>query len=278
MSKIQVVVDTACDIPAALLEQYGIIQVPVWVHWQGREYRDKLDLELTDLFGVEAELPTTSQPSPGQFAEVFRNMAGKEVLSLHIAGSLSGTYASAVAGAELTGETTVHTFDTRSISMGAGLQALEAARAIEAGGDARAALTAAGAVRDNMEIILILDTLEWIKKGGRISRLQATLGSLLNIKPMLRVSQGAITAYDKARSRARSLQQLLEAVVAKSRHDLGQGFVAAVGHGGAREEQLWLSARLKERLPLAELLEFQVGIAIGAHGGPGVLGVCFYNR
>lgn len=281
MHRVFVTVDSALDIPMSLLEKYNIVQIPVHVSWQGRQYRDKLDLQLEELFEQgrgSNDFPTTSQPSPGEFADAYRKLADKAdtILSWHIASDLSGTWASASAAAKMVSGD-IRVLDTKSVSMGGGLQALAAARVIEKGGTADQAVAAGLAARDGVRILLVLDTLEYVIRGGRIGRFEAAIGSLLRIKPMLAVENGVIRSAGRARSRRSSLDQLVNSVVSACSSQEGQGFVAAVGHACAEKEAEDVISRLQSLLPKAEIVAYKVGVAIGAHGGPGVLGVCFYN-
>lgn len=281
MHRVFVAVDSALDIPMSLLEKYNIIQIPVHVSWQGRQYRDKLDLQLEELFEQgrgSNDFPTTSQPSPGEFADAYRKLAGRAdtILSWHIASDLSGTWASASAAAKMVSGD-IRVIDTKSVSMGGGLQALAAAKVIEQGGTADQAVEAGLAARDRVRILLVLDTLEYVIRGGRIGRFEAAIGSLLKIKPMLAVENGVIKSAGRTRSRRSSLDQLVNSVVSACSSQDGQGFVAAVGHACAEKEAEDVISRLQSLLPKAEIVAYKVGVAIGAHGGPGVLGVCFYN-
>lgn len=154
---------------------------------------------------------------------------------------------------------------------------MAAANALESGGDAVAAIRAAGEVAKTSGVKLILDTLDFVRKGGRISTLQGLLGSLLNIKPLLEVKDGKLSSSKKTRSRRLSLEMLLEEVVADSRTKDGRGMHLAVGHARAEEDKKWLMDQLSQRLPAAQQLPFEVGVGIGTHGGPGVLGICYYQ-
>lgn len=281
MQRALVAVDSGLDIPAELLEQYNIAQIPVHVTWQGRQYRDKLDLELDELFDQgkdNDDFPTTSQPSPGEFADVYRKLTEEAdiILSWHISSTLSGTWASARAAANML-SSDIRVIDTRSVSMGGGLQALAAADVLQKGGTAQEALAAGQAAGDRMKIRLVLNTLDYVIRGGRISRLEATIGSLLRIKPMLAIDDGVILTAGRVRSRRASTDLLVNTVARACESADGSGFVAAVGHACAPHDRDSLIDRLLAMLPKAKIIPYQVGVAIGAHGGPGVLGVCFYN-
>ena len=277
-----IVVDSGLDIPTALLDQYGIVEIPAHVHWQGRQYRDKVDLDVEEMFAQGRESKdflTTSQPSPGEFFAAYLRIAEKAgtILSWHTASALSGTYASAQAGAKMTGKD-IQVFDTRSVSMGGGLQALAAAEVLAAGGDIQEAKAAACKVRERINIRLVLDTLDYVLKGGRISRLEAKVGSLLSIKPMLAIKDGVISHAGRTRTRRRSLEQLLKAVTDACSSFDGKGFVVALGHACALEEMKEFMSQLLIKLPRTLVIPYRVGVGIGAHGGPGVLGACYYNR
>lgn len=282
MHRVAITVDSGLDLPSALREKYGITQIPVHVNWRGRQYRDKVDLEVDDLFAQgegSKDFPTTSQPSPGEFAAVFRELAkeAETIVSWHIASALSGTWASAQEGAKMVAKD-IHVIDTRSVSMGGGLQALGAAKVLHDGGSLEQALAMGLAIRDKIQVRVVLDTLDYVLRGGRISRLEATVGSLLQIKPMLSIQNGVMSSAGRTRSRKRSLELLLNTVTAACSKPEGRGFVAAVGHACASGDIEYILAHLRRELPLATVIPYQVGIGIGAHGGPGVLGACYYNE
>ncbi|MGI6363083.1 MAG: DegV family protein [Bacillota bacterium] len=279
---IAIAVDSGLDIPKTLLDQYGIVEIPVHLYWQGRQYRDKVDLDVEEMFAQgrgSKDFPTTSQPSPGEFAAAYRRIAekAKTILSWHTASTLSGTYASAQAGAKMVGQD-IEVFDTRSVSMGGGLQALAAAEILARGGNIREAKAAASKVREKVSIRVILDTLDYVLRGGRISRLEAKVGALLSIKPMLAIQDGVISHAGRTRSRRRSLEQLLKAVTTACASIDGKDFIVALGHACAFEEMKEFMAQLLAILPRAQVIPYRVGVGIGAHGGPGVLGACYYNR
>lgn len=281
MSKTAIVIDSGLDIPAQLLEQYNIAQVPVLVYWKGRQHRDKTDLTLEQMFdGIAAgeEFPTTSQPSPGEFLQVFRTLAFNHdtVLSFHLGSGFSGTYSAACSAAAMIPRGNVQVVDTGSISMGGGWQALAAAKVVARGGDAQAAKAAALRVARASRVKLVLDTLEFVRRGGRISTLEALLGSLLNIKPMLEVTEGRLRNVARARSRKRSLAMLFRSLTEDTIGE-GNGLSVAVGHARADADQQWMVNEIKARYPKAAVLSYQVGVGIGTHGGPGVLGICYYQ-
>ncbi|MDD2282564.1 MAG: DegV family protein [Eubacteriales bacterium] len=281
MKVIAIAVDSGLDIPRALLDQYRIVEIPVHVHWQGRQYRDKVDLDVEEMFAQGREskdFPTTSQPSPGEFAAVYRQIANKAeaILSWHTASALSGTYASAQAGAKMA-DKDIEVFDTRSVSMGGGLQAIAAAEILAKGGNIQEAKAAACKVRERVSIRVVLDTLDYVLRGGRISRLEAKVGALLSIKPMLAIQDGVISHAGRTRSRRRSLEQLFKAVTDACASFDGKGFVVALGHACALEEMKEFMSQLLAKLPRTLVIPYRVGVGIGAHGGPGVLGACYYN-
>lgn len=281
MQRVAVAVDSGLDIPGPLLEEYGIYQIPVHVNWQGKQYRDKVDLQVEALFSLGKGgkgFPTTSQPSPGEFIDFYSSLLEKAdvILSWHIASGLSGTWAAAKAGAKMTGGD-IRVIDTRSVSMGGGLAALAAASILQQGGDAEEALKTGMDVCQQVQVRVVLDTLDYVLRGGRISRVEATVGSLLNIKPMLAVQDGAITSVGRSRSRKRSLEQLWSTILKGCVSEDGKNFVLAVGHACADSDIKFFISQVQDALPKATVIPYKVGIAIGAHGGPGVLGAAYYN-
>jgi DegV family protein with EDD domain len=221
-------------------------------------------------------LPTTSQPSVGEFLEVYRSLAGQAeaIVSIHISSELSGTVASALAAREMLHDVPVHVVDSRSASMGLGMIALAAARAAAEGHNAEQVVAVAEQLVPRMNVIFVVDTLEYLHKGGRIGGATAFLGSLIQIKPILHLDKGRIEALDKVRSRRKAMDRLMEIV---AEHAGGGGSLhASVIHAQAKEEAETIRDRVSGAFRFAELYMAGVSPAIGTHVGPGTVGIAFY--
>ncbi|HEX9969984.1 MAG TPA: DegV family protein [Acidimicrobiales bacterium] len=276
MSGIRVVTDSACDLPQELADEMGIEIVPLSIRFGEETMVDRVDLTVEQFWSRVASspvLPETAAPAPGAFEEAFRRAAGEGadgVVCVCLSSALSATFQSAQLGARNVEDTIpVRVVDTRTVSIGQGLMAVAAARLAKQG---KGLDDCAGAVEDlvpRTRTYAALDTLENLKKGGRIGAAQAMLGSVLSIKPIIEITGGKVEAESKQRTRSKSLRYLVDKVRQFPRvEDL------AVVHGSARDIDDLLDM-LGAVYPRDEILVAEVGAVIGTHGGPGVVGVTF---
>ena len=278
MRPVAVVADTTHYLPRDLVAANGIHEVSLYVHWQGRQDREA---DLPDFDGYyeylrsTPELPTTSQPSVGDFLEVYEPLVaeGKDVVSIHIADGMSGTYESArqakAALEETTGEERVTVLDSATACGGLGLMMLGAAAVASAGGDREAVEARARETRAALKVWFAIDTMEFLRRGGRVGAARAWLGSTLKIKPILTV-ESEITPVERVRTSARAFERMVDYL--RSRHEDGaDGWV--VQHIQAREQADEMVARGTEIFGSGPLLVGEVGPVIGTHVGPGLLGV-----
>jgi DegV family protein with EDD domain len=273
---VKIVTDSTSDLPKELVERYNIHVIPLTVFFGEDAYKDGIDLtpdSFIEKLKAAKELPTTSQPSPGDFAELYKNLTedGSEVVSLHISSALSGTYQSAVMGYEMLEEGKVYPVDTRSATVGLGLLAVEAAKMAEAGESAEMIAEKMNAWVPNHHLFLAVDTLEFLQKGGRIGRAQGLLGSLLNIKPILRLVDGVVTPVEKVRGFSKAVNRMVEAALSEIKP--GQKAVFATSHLANPQGSQTISDKIKEKYPDAEIIVNDGGPVIGAHVGPGTVGV-----
>ncbi|NLK01183.1 MAG: DegV family protein, partial [Clostridia bacterium] len=202
MGKIAIVTDSTADLPPEIIEKYNISIVPLKVLFGNKEYKDGIDIgpdEFYEKLEKSNTLPTTSQPSPGDFIKVYRSLLEQytEIISIHLSSNLSSTVNVArLAGKDF--KDRIHVFDSKSISLGIGLLATEAAKSVQEGLRINEVLEKIKSVRKNSEVLFTLDTLEYLSKGGRIGKVSGLLGSVLNIKPIVRVNEeGIYTPYAK---------------------------------------------------------------------------------
>jgi len=278
MKRVIVVTDSTAGIPADLAAHNGVHVIPLWVHFEEKGYRDGVDLtteQFYPMLSAARNLPTTSQPSVGEFLEVYRSLAGQAeaIVSIHISSELSGTVASALAAREMFHDVPVHVVDSRSTTMGLGLIALAAARAAAEGQDAGQVAALAEQLVPRMNVIFVVDTLEYLHKGGRIGGATALLGSLIQIKPILHLDKGRIEPLDKVRSRGKAMDRLMEIVA--ERAGSAASLHASVIHAQAQEEGEALRDRLSGAFRFEELYLAGVSPTIGTHVGPGTVGIGF---
>ncbi len=274
---VRIVTDSACDLPQDLVDRHGITIVPLSIRFGDEELLDREQLSPEEFYRrLESAdtLPETAAPAPGAFEAAFRAAAragASGVVCINLSSALSATYQSAVTAARALEDEAmpIRVVDSRAITMGLGNLCLQAAEAAAAGAsvDEVAALVEERIPRTRT--YGALDTLEFLKKGGRIGGAQALMGSLLSIKPVLDLSSGEVEPESKQRTRAKALRHLVELVDAA-----GPVEHLAVMHGNAPDLDQLLDL-LGERYPRDEIVVGTIGATIGTHGGPRVIGVTF---
>ncbi len=284
MSNIRIVTDSTADLTPELVERYGIKVVPLEVLVEGKAYKDKIDIsndEYYKLLQSAKELPTTSQPSPAAFAETYRELAAEDaehIISIHISSELSGTYQSSVLAAGLVdGAVKVYNFDSRTATMGLGLIVLSAARLVEEGLELDVILQRIEEIIQKTAIYFLLDSLDNLHKGGRIGKASHLFGSLLNIKPVLCLSDGVISAYEKVRGNKdnKALERLIAILAEKI--DPDKKLYCTVGYCDNREIADYMVEKLKEKVQCDEFIYLQIGSVVATHIGMGAVGLAFYQ-
>lgn len=276
MGSVHVVTDSACDLPPDAIAGRPITVVPLTIRFGGEEFVDRKDLTPQEFWSrVKASpvLPETAAPPPGAFEQAYRDAvaAGAEgIVCITLSGDLSATYESAVLAARNVSDVAVRVVDSKSITMGVGFMVLAAADAAEAG---KGVDDVAGAAEDLIPRTYVygcLDTLDNLKKGGRIGGAQAFLGSLLSIKPIINISTGVVEEESKQRTRAKSLKYLADKVRAA-----GEVERIAVMSGAAPDVDQLLDLLVQTGFPRDQIVVGEIGAVIGAHGGPGVVGISY---
>jgi DegV family protein with EDD domain len=278
MPDVAIVVDTTHYMPRGLVEENGLHEVSLYVN-AGDEHEREIDMPDFDAFYERlrsaAHLPTTSQPSIGDFLEVYEPLVegGQDIVSVHISGGISGTVESArQAAANLLSrkpQRRIEVVDTRSACGAIGLDALAGAAAARAGGDVDAVTARVRASIEARKIWFAVDTLEFLKRGGRIGTAQAWLGGALKIKPIL-TCDGEITPIERVRTSSRAFERMVDYL--RSRHDDGCD-AWVVQHIQAAEQAEALVERGRAIFGSEPLFVSEIGPVIGTHVGPGLLGV-----
>lgn len=275
---IRIVMDTGGDLPPELIEQYGITTVPINIHFGTQVFQEGVDITASEFYRrVEEEkvMPKTAQPSPYQFMEIYRKVAkklgGTDIISVNITSQLSGTHASSlIAAAELADEVQVHAFDTRAGSGGQGLMALEAARLAKANMSVDKILARLKTMREQMNIVLVLDNLKFAQMSGRVSSMAATLSSVLKIKPLVDLQDGMLEVTEKVRTKTRAMDRM----VAMVKERVGERVTSfVVVHAEAPEAAAKLAERVKREFRVKELFIESLSIGIAVHLGPGTVGL-----
>jgi DegV family protein with EDD domain len=275
---VRIVTDSACDLPEPACAELGIEVVPLTIRFGEREYVDRKELS-TEGFWRELKassvLPETAAPSVGAFEEMFRRLADDNadgIVCINLSASLSATMQSAkVAAKALEGQTPVEIIDSKSASMGIGNLAVYAARRARDGAGVAEIVREVEDRRDRQHVFAALDTLEYLRKGGRIGGAQALLGSMLSIKPVISVVDGAVEPAGRVRTRSKALQFIIDRIP--------EGRVEAISvlHAMAPDVDEFV-AMLEPKVPGAEVVVGAIGPVIGVHTGPRVLGVAFIQQ
>ena len=272
MAGVRIVTDSSCDLDTADCERLGIEVVPLSIRFGSDEYEDRTDLSAEafyELMAQREELPETAAPSPGKFEAAFRRQAeagADAVVCITLSSDRSATMAAAENAARaIADDLPVHVLDSRSITAGLGTQVLLAAERAADGASADEITALVEDLRSRTHVFGSLDTLENLKKGGRIGGAQAMLGSLLSIKPMIDISTGVVEEAGKHRTRKKSLQALRDKIT-----EFGPVEHLAIMHGMAPDIDVMLD--------LVDGMEHRlghIGAVIGTHGGPRVVGACW---
>jgi DegV family protein with EDD domain len=271
---LRIVTDSTADLPLAVTRQFAITVVPVSVLFGDEELRDGIDITSEQFFRRlprAPQLPTTSQPAPGMFREAYLQLIAEgatEILSIHVSGKLSGTIESARQAASAVRGAHIEILDSGFVSGGLGLAVLSAAAAAQSG---RSLAGVVELVREQLtrtHLFFVLDTLEFLRRGGRIGRAAEMLGTLIRLKPILEVKNGEVLPAARARTRRRAVEELLDMVSAL--RPLEQ---SAVFHAAGPDDLEYVTARLQGFAPGARVLVGELGPAVGAHTGPGTIGV-----
>jgi DegV family protein with EDD domain len=273
---VAIVTDSTADLPPELARSRAITVVPLTLHFDGTSLLDGIDITPSDFYRrlpAATTHPTTSQPSPARFAEAYSELLTNHqaVVSIHISEKLSGTYASARQGADMTDSKRVHVIDSQLVSMSLGLITLAASEMVTQDMDAASIEQQVLAMREEVQTYFSVATLEFLRRGGRIGRASAFLGSVLQVKPVLCILDGLVTPLERVRTFDRALNRVIELVRAVDR---GKGVCAIVGHADAANDAERVARELE---PITETLMIQpLGPVVGAHAGPGVVGVGCY--
>ncbi|MFN2135502.1 MAG: DegV family protein [Candidatus Promineifilaceae bacterium] len=277
---IRILVDSTCDVPPAVAEKLGIAVVPVYINIGSKSYLDEVDLFRADFYNDLPHydaFPTTAAPAPGAFTAAYQQLVDEgatEIISLHIATKLSNTLNAAWLGAQDVPGAEITMWDTQQLALGSGLQAIVAAEAALAGCSAAEIMALLEEKRAKTRIFAMLDTLEFLRRSGRVSWSEFGLGTLLRIKPIVQVYDGTISVVEKVRTTKRALPRLVELV-----RSYGPTERIVIEYGGGQE----VAQRLREEATDlfqddSETIMMELTPAIGAHAGPGVVGLGFIAK
>jgi len=278
MAGVRIVTDSACDLPDDLVTAHGIGIVPLTIRFGEEEYVDRIELSAEQFYEKMASsdrLPETAAPSPGAFEQEFTRMAEEgadAVVCINLSSDLSATMASAQnAATALAGKIDVRVVDSHSITVGLGSQVVEAAKAAEAGRLVDEVVARVEDLAARTHVFGALDTLENLKKGGRIGGAQAMLGTILSIKPIIDISTGVVEEAAKQRTRRKAMLWLRDKLFERTSVEN-----LCVADGNAPDADEFL-ALIQERYDRDQILLGTIGATIGTHGGPRILGLTWVD-
>ena len=276
---VKIVTDSTADLSKEMAEGLGITVVPLNVNFGTQVYRDGVDIEAGEFYQrlvVSNPLPTTSQPSAGAFLEWYQGLLAEEepIVSIHLSSKLSGTMNSALQAKEQAGaEVPIEVVDSETVSMGLGLVVMAASEMAATGASLEEVLKATHQAMARMSVLFMVDTLEYLQKGGRIGRAQAFLGSVLGVRPVLEVREGEVLPLERVRTRSRAIDRLYTLV-----EELAPLPSLVVGYTTTPEEAEVLAQRASPLVEGGEVPVIQIGPVLGTHVGPGTLGVGLRRR
>jgi DegV family protein with EDD domain len=271
---IAVVTDSTSDLPAALAAKHGITVVPLNVHFGLQSYQDGVTIQADEFYARLAsggELPKTSQPSVGTFVEAYQKVAEThdQIISVHLSHKVSATYNSAVQAAkEVGGDVKIEVIDTLQASMALGLVAMGVAKRVADGASFDEAVDAARSMSPRAKFLGLVETLEYLQKGGRIGKAQALVGSLLRIKPLLAMVDGEAHPIDRVRTRAKGIERVVEIVTESAPLES-----LCVLYTTEPEVAAGIAEKVRPFAPADGVITAQLGPVVGTYLGPGMLGV-----
>jgi DegV family protein with EDD domain len=276
--KIAIVTDSTSYLPESACEGLDIVTIPVWLIWDEERYRDNVDIDSPTFYErlkTSRTLPSTSQPSPAEFVSLFEKLSEKfsSVVAVLVSGEISGTVASAIMAKEQLPHLDIHIIDTLQSAMGSGMAALAAARAALEGKSVMDVVAIAKERCEKTFMLFVVDTLEYLHRGGRIGGAKRLLGSALKIKPLLQFKEGTIQPLASIRTKAKAISLLLDLMEERV---TGTRIVeAAVMDIDVQEEGDSLAEQLAKRFNIPVMYRTGVSPVVGTHIGPGALGVAF---
>jgi len=277
MSRI-LISDSTSYLPEKMVNHYGIIIIPLNIHLEGKSYKEGQDISHDDFYNIlksSKQFPSTSQPSAGEFLEVFQNLGSEdEALVILLSAELSGTVQSALMARSMLEpekQARISIIDSRSAAAGLGFQLLKAGEMIAQGKSIQKIVEEIERIKFKQEIFFVVDNLEYLVRGGRLGKKSGVIGNLLKLKPVLRLQDGRIELFDKVRTSPRAIKVMLQQI------ELNQSWLEqlAVIHIQAEEEAMALQQQLQKQYQLPVWVS-EAGPVIGSHVGPGTLGIAFY--
>ncbi|MEE8598775.1 MAG: DegV family protein [Dehalococcoidales bacterium] len=279
MMTIKIITDSSADLPAQLVQELGITIVPLYVRFGEKVYRDRVDISEDEFYQRllhDPIHPSTIQPTPQDFVNVYQKLSPEAdgIVSIHLPAKLSGTCNAALQGKEMIEKgCPIEVVDSQETSMGLGLIDIAAATVAKAGGDLPAVMEEVKQAIPNIHLLFLLDTLEYLLRGGRIGKAKALLGQILNVKPVLTLKEGEVVPAGQVRSRTKGIDRLFD--FAKSASNIQD---LAVVYNTTPDEAQALRERMGTIFAREQIKLSRVGPMLGVHTGPGALAVAFREK
>jgi len=277
---IKILTDSTCDIPWEQQKELGIEIFPLTISFGEKEYIDGKELTkemFYDMLDKSSVLPKTAQITPYQFEEIFRSRLGKddEIIGLFISSELSGTHQSACIARNMVDEKHIHIVDTKNVTFGLGLLVLEAVRLRNEGLPARDIYEKLSELKKRVRLFAVVDTLKYLKLGGRLSGTAALIGTLLGIKPVIQVYEGKVLSLSKAKGYTKGVEEIIKLV---KKHPVDTSLGIIVGHSNAPSVAEQFKEQAKKDIDLSRAPVFGIGPVVGVHAGPGACGVAYFEK
>ena len=278
---IRIVTDSTCEAPPELLAHPMVTVIPLYVLFGDEALRDEIDISKDEFWArlpTSDPLPTTTQPTPAEFLSIFQQLtdAGDEVIAILISRRLSGTYDSAAIARESNENWPVEVVNSGSVSVGLGLMVQRAVEMVETGASRTEIVAAMDRMRDGIQLMFTVETLEYLQRGGRIGKAQAMVGTVLRLKPLLGISDGEVVPFARVRSKRKALGAMLD-LLADQVSQRGPGVRLAITHAGVPDEAAEVGQALATRFASAPPYISSLGPVVGTHVGPGTIGAAVHG-
>lgn len=277
---IRIITDSVSDIPKHIAKELNIEVLPLTVNFEDGSYKDGVEMSSKEFFGrlrSSKRLPSTSQVVPGEFIKSFEaaKKANEDAIVILMSSQLSGTYNSAQTAKEFINGNHIHIIDSKSVTFGQGLMVIEAARMANSGNSTEEIINRISYMKENMVYKFLIDDLEYLKKGGRLSSSQAMMGKLLNIKPILTMDDGVLVLNDKVRGKKKGVKWIIN-YLKSNNYDLSTKTVGLF-HADDSKHLANLKEAILESFAVGEIIEAEVGAVVGTHAGPGCVAIAFFK-
>ncbi|KXZ39300.1 EDD domain protein, DegV family [Alkalithermobacter thermoalcaliphilus JW-YL-7 = DSM 7308] len=277
---IKIIADSLSDIPSHLIKEYDIDIIPLTIIFEDGEYKDRVDISVDEFYEklkTSSTLPRTSQVTPVEFENIFKKYLdqGREILYIGASSKASGTYQSSVIAKDMLESEKIHIFDTMALCGGIAMLVIEAGKMAKEGKSINEIIEKLKEMKEKIDHVFTVDTLEYLQKGGRLSATKAAIGTILNIKPILTVEDGVVKPLDQVRGKKKVIEKMIE--LSKKRGQSFENKTVMIYHA----KNIQLAEKLKEavesELNPKEIIMGEIGAGIGTHAGPGTVAI-FYLR